>query len=264
MVLTVPQALAQISRYSVDTRDKLNRTTTQGRNAIYNSFGQERRVIVEPNRPGTLYLPITTDLSSFISWSFKLVIRPTIGGSVGNISHFKMILDNIDCTDLFAANLGLPDKEGLFPNSTTGDIYDIINICDRLVSTQRDKILSSGMHTLVIECDQLVEVTMLEFLSYSFLTRGGKPVTEYRLQPLTPGYQPTEYQSPTLLSLNSLRDLETEQLNLEQSLNDVTGSRASQFIQAATINTRLAEIETEKKQLEQMEELQNGRKQIIE
>ena len=260
MVLTVPQALSQISKYSINTRDKLNRTTTQSRNAIYNSFGQERRVVVEPNRPGTLYLPITTDLSSFISWSFKLVIRPTVGGSVGTINHFKMILDNIDCTDLFATNLGLPDKEGLFPNSTTGDIYDIINICDRLVSVQRDKILSSGMHTLVIECDQLVEVTMLEFLSYSFLTRGGKPITEYRLQPVTPGSQPdtTNYQQPRLLVLNSVSDLETEQANLEQSLNNVSGSKASQFIQTATINTRLAEIETEKQQIEQMEELQHG------
>ena len=78
------------------------------------------------------------------------------------------------------------------------------------------------------------------------------------------GRQYERVRVPTFKTMPVKSELYSEQQSLEQQLDNLSGSRASQFIEAATINTRLAEIETEKQQIEQMEELQNGGKQIIE
>ena len=105
----MPQALAQVSQYAVDTRSKLNTTMTQRRNAIYNSFGQERSITLTPNVPGVLYLPITTDISNFIRWNFKLVIRPIAGVTVNpTFTKFNIIFDGLDVTNLFNAQWDLP------------------------------------------------------------------------------------------------------------------------------------------------------------
>ena len=119
MVLTVPQALAQVSQYAVDTRSKLNTTTTQRRNAIYNSFGQERSITLTPNVPGVLYLPITTDISNFIRWNFKLVIRPIAGVTVDPVfTKFNITFDGLDVTSLLSAQWELPRTVGIYPNKS--------------------------------------------------------------------------------------------------------------------------------------------------
>ena len=274
MVLTVPQALAQVSQYAVDTRSKLNTTTTQRRNAIYNSFGQERSITLTPNVPGVLYLPITTDISNFIRWNFKLVIRPIAGATIDpTFTKFNITFDGIDITNLFLAQWELPKTTGIYPNKSMGDFYDIIKICDMLSDLDRDSILTGGMHTFQIECDSAINVTLLEFISYSFISRHGHSVNDYirsempgpvNLGPIGGGGQYEESRTPTFKTMALKSDLYSEQQSLEQQLDSLSGSRASQFIEAATINTRLAEIETEKRQIEQMEELQNGGKQIIE
>lgn len=274
MVLTVPQALAKVSQYAVDTRSKLNTTTTQRRNAIYNSFGQERSITLTPNVPGVLYLPITTDISNFIRWNFKLVIRPIVGATVNpTFTKFNITFDGLDVTSLFSAQWDLPETTGIYPNKSMGDFYDIIKICDMLSDLDRDTMLNGGMHTLQIECDSSIDVILLEFVSYSFISRHGQSVNDYVRSempgpadpgPIGGGGQYEESRIPTFKTMALKSDLYSEQQSLEQQLDNLSGSRASQFIEAATINTRLAEIETEKQQIEQMEELQNGGKQIIE
>lgn len=272
MVLTVPQALAQVSQYAVDTRSKLNTTTTQRRNAIYNSFGQERSVTLTPNVPGLLYLPITTDISNFIRWNFKLVIRPLAGVTVNpTFTKFNITFDGLDVTSLFESQWTLPRTVGIYPNKSMGDFYDIIKICDMLSDLDRDTMLNGGMHMLQIETDAYIEVTLLEFVSYSFISRHGQTVNDYPrsdmpgpAEPGPVGGAEDEVRAPTFKTMALKSDLYLEQQSLEQQLDNLSGSRASQFIEAATINTRLAEIETEKQQIEQLEELQNGRKQIIE
>ena len=275
MVLTVPQALAQVSQYAVDTRSKLNTTTTQRRNAIYNSFGQERSITLTANVPGLLYLPVTTDISNFIRWNFKLVIRPLAGVTVNpTFTKFNITFDGLDVTSLFESQWSLPRTVGIYPNKSMGDFYDIIKICEMLSDLDRDTMLNGGMHVLQIETDASIEVTLLEFVSYSFISRHGQTVNDYPRSdmpgPADPGpiggggdvyEEPIE---PTFRTMALKSDLDLEQQTLEQQLDTLSGSRASQFIEAATINTRLAEIETEKQQIEQLEELQNGGKQIIE
>ena len=273
MVLTMPQALAQVSQYAVDTRSKLNTTTTQRRNAIYNSFGQERSITLTPNVPGVLYLPITTDISNFIRWNFKLVIRPIAGVTVNpTFTKFNIIFDGLDVTTLFNAQWDLPKTTGIYPNKSMGDFYDIIKICNMLSDLDRDTMLNGGMHTFQIECDSFIDVTLLEFVSYSFISRHGQSVNDYTRSempgpanpgPVGGGGQLKDFRTPTFKTMTLKSDLYSEKQSLEQQLDNLSGSRASQFIEAATINTRLAEIETEKQQIEQMEELQNGGKQII-
>lgn len=257
------QALYLVSKHSTETRRKLNNTTTQRRNSIYNSFGQERSVVVEPNKAGTIYIPITTDISSFINWTFKLVIRPMVGGTVEPITNFKLIIDDIDCTSIFEGQHTLPTGEGIFPNKTTGDVYDIINVCEMLVENQRNKILDSGIHTLKIECDRLVQVTLLEFLSYSFITRGGQPVSEYFKTPVNEMgdmEEPEDVSQPRLMTFSNKDELLLERSQLELGLATVKGSRANQFIESAISATRINEIDKELNKIEKLEDLQNGGK----
>lgn len=272
MVTTYAQALQSVSNHSIDTRKKLNNATTQRRNSIYNSFGQERKVNVTPTRPGTLYLPITSDLSTFIRWNFKLVINPLASVTTEpKITDLKLILDGMDVSFLFYSQFPMPTTSGIYPNNSMGDFYDIINICEMLSDLDRDVILSSGMHSLRIECDASIEVTLLEFVSYSFIARHGQPVNEYskmeQAGPVIPGdvgpfYD--EVSAPRLASFTSKEDLLMEQDQLEQEyqavLNspDINGSRAQQVIQSAQIVTRLNEIELELAKVSKMEELENG------
>lgn len=277
MVMSVPKALAQVSKYSVETRSKLNISSTQRRNAIYNSFGQERSVTLTPNVPGLLYLPITTDVSSFIRWNFKLIVRPLAGVTVDpTFTKFNIILDGLDVTDLFGAQWDLPRTTGIYPNKTIGDFYDIIKICEMLSDLDTDKILNGGMHTLQIETDAYLEITLLEFVSYSFIARHGQSVNVYTQSEMegdanihgpvggAPTLETKMAKAPTFKTFANIEDLNAEQQELETELENLSGSRANQFIQAATINTRLYEIASEKEQIEKLEELQNGRKQIIE
>lgn len=272
MVMSVPEALATVSKYAVETRSKLNTSSTQRRNAIYNSFGQERSITLTPNVPGLLYLPITTDLSSFIRWNFKLVIRPLAGVTVDpTFTKFKIAIDGLDVTDLFQSQWALPKTTGIYPNKTMGDFYDIIRVCDMLSDLDTDTILNGGMHVLQIETDAYLEVTLLEFVSYSFIARHGQSVNVYTQSDMEANASITgpiggggETRVATLKTLSKLSDLNEEQQTLETELENLSGSRANQFIQAATINTRLYEIANEKEQIEQLEELQNGREQIIE
>lgn len=265
-MITYEDALYQISEYESATRKKLNTTTRQRRNAIYNSFGQERSVDVLPNKDGMIYMPITTDLSSFIRWNFKLVIRPISGTTVPNITKFNLIFDGFDCTDLFVSQHTLPTGEGIFPNKSMGDFYDIIKVCEMLSDIDRDKMLNGGLHTLQIQCDQSVNVTLLEFVSYSFIARHGKSANDYNRMdhdgavdvPGNIGGGGDGPRKPTLATFGDKADLLLERSQLIRGLATVQGSRANQFIESAVSATRINEIDRELAKIDKMEDLQNG------
>lgn len=71
---TVVTALAKVANHSANTREKLNQTIKQRRNAVYNVYGLERNTIGADGHPATFFVPITPDVDKIIRWEIKLRI----------------------------------------------------------------------------------------------------------------------------------------------------------------------------------------------
>lgn len=89
----------------------------------------------------------------------------------GNI---EIWIDGVDFTSYFKAQFdGWIDGEGMFPDTTMENRYDIMKVLNTFDEATRSKFLTSGYHTITFKGDGLFSLKLREFKKYNHINRQG-------------------------------------------------------------------------------------------
>jgi len=105
-------------------------------------------------------------------------VTPGISASPSDVSDLKIAIDGIDISDKLAEQYDLPDNNGMFPDSTVANRYDLLKVCNDMADATRSKVLSAGYHKLTIASGGIIEGTLFNFIKYGSINRQGDTTDE--------------------------------------------------------------------------------------
>lgn len=90
------------------------------------------------------------------------------------VENIRIHLDGYDLTAHFKAQFnGWIDSEGMFPDSSMENRYDILKAISLFPEAQRSAFLTQGYHKLEFISDGLFNLKIREFKKYNFINRHG-------------------------------------------------------------------------------------------
>lgn len=168
------------------------------------------------------------------------------------LDNFKILIDGHDMTSIFASQFPMPDEEGMFPDDTIANRYDIIDACNVASESVRNDILSGGMHTIEFQASGLFQVKILEFLHYNYIIRQGNTGDTDTLMTRS-----AKLEDETVIDSNLNKyDLTIRKREIIEELNDLPDTSPRSTARKLVLETEMIELNTELERIARIEAIQ--------
>lgn len=174
----------------------------------------------------------------------------------GNI---EIWIDGVDFTSYFMAQFdGWIDGEGMFPDTSMENRYDILKALNSMSDTDRSSFLKSGYHTVTFKGDGLFSLKLREFKKYSHIIRQGDSTSS--TDTATFDLEVYDPETPRTTNLETLKHALYETLTIETPQLQTKAQRTVWNMQRTSEEARLRELIKHETYKEKVSEIEYERK----